>query len=86
MELLCQRYGGTAVALQGVVSVQRRLIVGAPKCMYFLTHRDIAYITNLWGFTELCKSLEATHFTSPYRPGPGWTCTSTLESFMMEIV
>ena len=38
--------GGIAMAFQRVVSAQRKVFLGALKCMHFLNKREIAHTTN----------------------------------------
>ncbi len=55
--------GGIAMSLQQVVSAQRKAFIGALKCMYFLTHREIPHKTNFVPLLELSKSLGASYLS-----------------------
>ena len=52
-----RRDGGITMALDKVVSAERKAFIGALKCMYFLTKREIAHSTNFGPLLELAKSL-----------------------------
>ena len=58
-----KRDGGIAMAFQRVVSAQRKVIIGALKCMYFLNKREIAHTTNFAPLLELGKSLGASYLS-----------------------
>ena len=43
-----RKEGGIAMALDKVISAERKAFIGALKGMYFLTKREIAHTTNLF--------------------------------------
>ena len=47
------------MAFKRVVSAERKAMIGALKCMYFLTKREIPHTTNFTPLCELGKALGA---------------------------
>ena len=68
--------GGIRIAFQRVASVERAML-GALKCMYFLTKREIAHTTNFVPLCELGKALGALYlrqFKTIFVPHPFFHC------------
>ena len=78
-----QKDGGIAMALGKVISAERKAFIGASKCMYFLTKRDIPHTTNFTPLLELGKSLGATYLQDLHLGG---NAQYTSERFVQEVV
>jgi hypothetical protein len=72
--------GGIEGALDSVVSAQRKAFIGALKCMYFLTKREIPHTTNFGPLLDLAKSLGVEYLNDLY------VASYRSERFMQEIV
>ena len=77
------RDGGIEMALDRVVSAERKAFIGALKCMYFLTKREIAHTTNFIPILELGKSLGATYLKDISVDG---NAQYTSERFVQEVI
>jgi hypothetical protein len=58
---LSTRDGGISAALSTVRSAERRAMIGAMQCMYWLCKQEIPHTTNFSFLLELAKSLGATY-------------------------
>ena len=77
--------GGIETAFQRVVSEERKALIGAFRCMYFLNKREIAHTTNFLPLCELGKALGAAYLQDLRRGGNAqYTCTS--ERFKQELL
>ena len=61
--------GGIRMAFECVVSAERKAMIGALKCMYFLNKREIAHTTNFIPLCELGKSLGVKYLEDLQRGG-----------------
>ena len=75
--------GGIEMALQRVVSAERKALIGAMKCMYFLNKQEIAHTTNFLPLCELGKSLGAVYLQDLRQGG---NAQYTSERFKQESV
>ena len=75
--------GGIEMALKRVVSAERKAFIGALKCMYFLTKREIAHSTNFGPLLELAKSLGVAYLQDLQLGG---NAQYTSERFIQEVV
>ena len=75
--------GGIAMAMQQVVSAQRKAFIGALKCLYFLNKREIAHTTNFVPLLELAKSLGVSYLADI---DCGGNAHYTSERFLQEAV
>ena len=74
---------GIEMAFQCVVSAERKALIGALKCMYFLNKREMAHTTNFLPLRELGKSLGATYLQDLRQGG---NAQYTSERFKQELV
>ena len=75
--------GGIRMAFERVFSAERKAMLGALKCMYFLNKREIAHTTNFIPLCELGKSLGALYLEDLNRGG---NAHYTSERFKQELV
>ena len=61
--------GGIPMALEKVVSAERKALIGALKAMYLLNKREIAHTTNFMPLLDLGKSLGATYLNDMHIGG-----------------
>ena len=80
---LSTRDGGISAALSTVQSAERRAMIGAMKCMYWLCMQEIPHTTNFSSLLELAKSLGATYL---YDLCLGRNALYISERFMQEAV
>ena len=78
-----QRDGGTAQSFCAVQSAERKAMIGAMKCMYWLCSQEVPHTINISALLELVKSLGA-KYLSEFCLGKNAHYTS--ESFMQEAV
>ena len=76
------RDGGIEMALDRVVSAERKVFIGALKCMYFLAKREIAHMNNFVPILELGKSLGATYLKDISAGNAQYTS----ERFVQEVI
>ena len=75
--------GGIRMAFERVASAERKAMLGALKCMYFLTKRELAHTTNFVPLCELGKALGALYLKDLNRGG---NAHYTSERFKQELV
>ena len=80
---LVKKHGGIEKAFEQVISAERRAFIGALKCMYYLTKREIAHTTKFSPLLELAKSLGATYLQDMT---VGQNAKYSSERFMQECV
>ena len=78
-----QRDGGIAQSFCAVQSAERKAMIGAMKCMYWLCRQEVPHITNFSALLELAKSL-GVMYLSDFCLGKNAHYTS--ERFMQEAV
>ena len=75
--------GGIEMAIQRVISTERKAMIGSLKCRYFLNKREIAHTTNFVPLCELGESFGAVYLQDLQRGG---NIHYTSEHFKQEIV
>ena len=75
--------GGIRMAFERVVSAERKAMLGALKCMYFLNKREVPHTTNFVPLCELGKSLGALYLEDLHKSG---NAHYTSERFKQELV
>lgn len=80
---LSKKDGGIAGAFSAVQSSERRAMIGAFKCMYWLCAEQIAHTTNFTSLIALAKSLGATYLNDLCI---GKNAQYTSERFIQEVV
>ena len=75
--------GGIEMAFQHVISAERKALIGALKCMYFLNKQEIAHTTKFLPLCELGKSLGAAYLQDLRQSG---NAQYTSERFKQELV
>ena len=78
-----QQDGVIAQSFCAVQSAERKVMIGAMKCMYWLCRQEVPHTTNFSALLELAKSLGATYL-SDFSLGKNAHYTS--ERFMQEAV
>ena len=76
--------GGIDMAFERVASAERKAMLGALRCMYFLTKREIPHTTNFRPLCELAKALGAEYLQDLQHGGANAQYTS--ERFKQELV
>ena len=77
-------HGGIDMVFERVVSAERKATIGALRCTYFLTKREIPHTTNFTPLCELGKALGAQYLQDMQRGGDNAQYTS--ERFRQELV
>ena len=80
---ISQKDGGIDQSFCAVQSAERKAMIGAMKCMYWLCRQEVLHTTNFSALLELAKSLSATYLSDLCL---GKNAHYTSERFMQEAV